>query len=212
MTKKQEDSDLANAEAAGDALDRADRIRDRGSFWDGLLDDLGLDDYWQARAENHISRIGASWRERATGDAITGVSIGSVAAGGGAVIQAGRAAIKGAAVAATARREAARQAALEAGRRLGIELSEVTITKGVANATIGITRTLDPKDVRAVADYMRSQGAARGQINSGFIANERLNSVLERAVGRGPQGLFGGGTISRNLARELGDFIIDFTF
>lgn len=82
----------------------------------------------------------------------------------------------------------------------------------MANATIGITRTLDPKDVRAVADYMRSQGAARGQINSGFIANERLNSVLERAVGRGPQGFLGGGTVSRNPARELGDFIIDFTF
>lgn len=125
LTRSQEESDLANAEAAEDALDRADRIRERGSFWDRLQDDIGLDDYWEGRAENHISRIGASWGERATGDAITGVSIGSAAAGGGAVIQGGRAAIKGAAAAATARREAARQAAIEAGRRLGFNYQKL---------------------------------------------------------------------------------------
>ncbi|SMR83545.1 hypothetical protein SAMN04488030_0020 [Aliiroseovarius halocynthiae] len=212
LLRNQEDSDRANAEAAQDALERAEAIRERGSWWDRVRDNLGVDDYWEGRAENHISRIGKSWGERATGDVITGVEVGSVAAGGGVVIQGGRAALKGAAVSAAARREVARQAALEAARRLGIELSEVTITRGVAKATIGVTKTLDPKDIRAVADYMKSQGAARGQLNSGFIANERLETVLERAVGRGPQGFLGGGTVSHNPAKELGNFIIDFTF
>lgn len=104
LTRSQEDSDRANAEAEQDALDRAERIRQRETFGDGLRDDLGLDDYWESRAQNHASRIGKTWGERAYRDAITGVEVGSVLAGGGVVAQGGKAVVKGQITRAAARK------------------------------------------------------------------------------------------------------------
>lgn len=128
-----------------------------------------------------------------------------------ALLAAGGARVGYAAIQAT-RSIALEKAAIEASMRLGIDLSKVTIENGVARATISISKTLDPKDIKAVGDFLRSQGASSGRVNSGYIANERLNSVLERAVGRGPQAVFGGGTVSRAPIGEVGDFIIDFGF
>jgi hypothetical protein len=65
---------------------------------------LGLDDYWESRAQNHASRIGKTWGERAYGDAITGVEVGSVLAGGGVVAQGGKAVVKGQITRAAARK------------------------------------------------------------------------------------------------------------
>jgi hypothetical protein len=95
LLRSQEESDRANAEAASDAMDRADRIRQRGNFLDRIRDDLGLDDYWESRADNHTSRINKSWAERAAGDSVTGVTVGSTMVAGGAAFQVARRVVGG---------------------------------------------------------------------------------------------------------------------
>jgi hypothetical protein len=102
--------------------------------------------------------------------------------------------------------------AISASGRLGFELSKVTIENGVARVSIDLTKSIDPSDIRAVGNYLKTKGAASAQVNSGFLANERLNAVLQRATGRGPQGFLGGGTVSVNPAKDLGDFLISFGF
>jgi len=145
------------------------------------------------------------------GDTITGVELGSIAAGGGLLVQGGKAlVVKGSATA--ARKAATRQAAMEAAGRLGIKLSEITISKGVANATIGFTKTIRGKDIETIIGYMRRQGASRGRINTGLLGNDSLKAVLDRAVGRGPQTYLGGGIVSKSPKSKLGDFIIDIEF
>lgn len=75
-------------------MERAERIRERETLLDRYLDDLGRDDYWEGRAKNHHSRIGKSWSERAAGDTVTVVVVGSAMSSGGLLVNAGKAVVK----------------------------------------------------------------------------------------------------------------------
>lgn len=104
------------------------------------------------------------------------------------------------------------QAAIEAAERLGINLADVTMTNGVASTTVSITNKLLRQDIKTVTSYLQLSGANSARLNTGNIANPALNSVLERAVGRGPQEYLGGGSVVRGPGGGAGDFFIDFVF
>ncbi len=101
------------------------------------------------------------------------------------------------------------RAAAPAAERLGIDLAQVSIERGVARATIGIARTLDPEDIQAVIAYVTARGAFRSEIGSGMLGNDRLDRVLSRIANRGGGGLFSGGTVT-SLMDGVNDYMIIF--
>ncbi|MFP3385890.1 hypothetical protein [Tritonibacter sp. SIMBA_163] len=189
LTRSQEDSDRANAEAAQDALDRAERIRERGTFWDGLRDDLGLDDYWDGRADNHASRIGKSWGERALGDAVTGVEIGSLAAAGGAVVQGGKALARGIA--------ARRALATLATERAALSSAANAAYKDTAQTVAGRALTKHPN----VAGFRNGD-----ELSKALRSPQATNEAAERAVSN----ILSGGTRTQRAHSRFGD-IIEYT-
>jgi hypothetical protein len=99
------------------------------------------------------------------------------------------------------------EAARQAGKRLGVNLDDIKITDGVARTKINISSTLDPKDIDVLKDALKSKGATKAEIDTGLIANEKLDAFLRRRVEDGKP--FNGGTV-RPSSSQGSDFTIDF--
>ena len=94
-----------------------------------------------------------------------------------------------------------------AAQRLGLKLDDIPITNGVARAKINISDTLNPQDIGKLKDALRSRGATRAEIDTGLIANPKLDSFLRRRVQDGKP--FNGGTVRPSTSKGS-DFTIDF--
>ena len=96
---------------------------------------------------------------------------------------------------------------VEAAKRLGVKLDNIPINNGVARTKIDISLNLDPKDINQLKDVLRSRGATRAEVDTGFIVNEKLDGFLRRRVQDGKQ--FNGGTVRFSNSKNS-DFTIDF--
>ena len=95
----------------------------------------------------------------------------------------------------------------EAARRLGVDLNNVTIKDGVARVRNGEASKLDASDINALKDHLRRQGVTRVEVDSGLLANEKLDTFLRNRVQDGKP--FRGGRV-RPGDSPSSDFIIDF--
>lgn len=173
LIRSQEESDRANEEAERDALERAERIRERDTFLDGLRDDLGLDDYWEGRAKNHASRIGKPWGERARGDAITGVAVVSIATAGGAIVKGGKAIVKGVI--------ANRAAAALAAEKAALTSAANATYKNTAQTVAGRALTKHP-NVAGFNDGVTLSKALRSPQAVNDAANRAVSNILSNGV------------------------------
>jgi RHS repeat-associated protein len=103
-------------------------------------------------------------------------------------------------------REAAKKVA-DAAKRLGVKLDGIPINNGVARTKIDLSSALDPKDIIQLKDVLRSRGATRAEVDTGFIANEKLDAFLRRRVQDGKP--FNGGKVRFSNSKNS-DFTIDF--
>lgn len=94
LLRSQRAADAANRSGAVLSMERANRIRQRSTFGDYARDIVGLDTYWEGRSEHLNSRIGQTWGQRAGGDAVTSLEVGSVATGATVVARGGVATLK----------------------------------------------------------------------------------------------------------------------
>jgi predicted NAD/FAD-binding protein len=97
--------------------------------------------------------------------------------------------------------------AVDAAKRLGVNLDDITINNGVARTKIDLSSTLDPKDINQLKDVLRSRGATKAEVDTGFIANEKLDTFLRRRAQDGKP--FNGGTVRFSNSSDS-DFTIDF--
>jgi len=88
-----------------------------------------------------------------------------------------------------------------------VNLDNISVNSGIAKAKIDLSSTLDPKDIAQLKDVMKARGATRAEIDTGFIANDKLDTFLRRRVSDGKS--FNGGTV-RNSSSKDSDFTIDF--
>ncbi len=95
----------------------------------------------------------------------------------------------------------------DAAKRLGVNLDNIGINSGTAKAKIDLSSTLDPKDIAQLKDVMKARGATKAEIDTGFIANEKLDTFLRRRVNDGKS--FNGGTVRFSNSKDS-DFTIDF--
>ncbi|MBU2711902.1 hypothetical protein [Zooshikella harenae] len=70
-----------------------------------------------------------------------------------------------------------------------------------------MSANLDPGDINKLKDVFKARGASKAEIDTGFIANEKLDTFLRRRVQDGKP--FNGGTV-RNSTSKDSDFTIDF--
>jgi filamentous hemagglutinin family protein len=94
-----------------------------------------------------------------------------------------------------------------AAERLGVNLGNIEVTNSVAKTTIKVTSEINNSDVQILVNYAKSLGATNVEVNTGYIANEKLLDFLNRRVADGK--LFLGGTVKPNSAGN-GDFLIVF--
>jgi hypothetical protein len=99
------------------------------------------------------------------------------------------------------------KSAADAAKRLGVNLDNINITDGIAKAKINLSSTLDPKDIAQLKDVMKARGATKAEIDTGFIANEKLDTFLRRRVQDGKP--FYGGTVRQSSSKDS-DFTINF--
>ncbi|ODS24333.1 hypothetical protein AB835_03990 [Candidatus Endobugula sertula] len=97
--------------------------------------------------------------------------------------------------------------AADAAKRLGVNLDNVPITNGVARTKIDVSSTLNPTDINKLKDAFKAHGATKAEVDTGFIANEKLDSFLRRRVQDGKP--FNGGTVRFSNSKNS-DFTIDF--
>jgi hypothetical protein len=97
--------------------------------------------------------------------------------------------------------------AMDAAKRLGVNLDDIAINNGVARMKIDLTSTLDPKDINQLKDVLRSRGAAKAEVDTGLIANEKLDAFLRRRIQDGKP--FNGGTVRFSNSIDS-EFTIDF--
>lgn len=101
----------------------------------------------------------------------------------------------------------ATKGATDAAKRLGVNLDKISVTNGVGRAKIDLSANLDPGDINKLKDVFKARGANKAEIDTGFIANEKLDAFLRRRVQDGKS--FNGGTV-RNSTSKGSDFTIDF--
>lgn len=97
--------------------------------------------------------------------------------------------------------------AVDAARRLGVNLDNVPITNGIARTRIEISTTLDPKDINQLKEALRARGATRVEVDSGFVGNPKLDQFLRRRAQDGK--LFDGGRVKLSDSGDS-DFTIIF--
>jgi hypothetical protein len=81
----------------------------------------------------------------------------------------------------------------KAANRLGIDLSRVQIRDGVAHLKIGFAHNLNPADLGTLREFLRTQGASKAVVDSGFVINPKLNATLRRLASSGRP--FNGGQV-----------------
>ncbi|ECI4598931.1 hypothetical protein DQD29_22540, partial [Salmonella enterica subsp. salamae] len=106
-----------------------------------------------------------------------------------------------------ARNQEKMQDVLDAADRLGVDLDSINIHDGIAEVDIDLTNNISYSDIRTLLDYAKSQGATEVEVNSGYLANEKLMEVLTKRMESGKN--FYGGEIIKNTS-GTGDFTIVF--
>jgi hypothetical protein len=99
------------------------------------------------------------------------------------------------------------QQLLAAARNLGVNLNEITIENGIARVRTGLTDTMPRSDIQLLLEHAASLGAKTVEVDSGYIANEKLMDFLTRFQ-QSSKSLFGGTVIANPTGK--GDFIIKF--
>ncbi|WP_407657493.1 hemagglutinin repeat-containing protein [Limnobaculum xujianqingii] len=99
------------------------------------------------------------------------------------------------------------QSVLDAADRLGVDVKSVKVQNGVAQLRINVTSNISSSDIQTLLNYAKSQGATSVEVNTGYIANEKLMEFLSRRSQDGKP--FHGGTVIRDTS-GLGDFKIVF--
>jgi filamentous hemagglutinin len=95
-----------------------------------------------------------------------------------------------------------------AAQNLGVNLNAVTVnSNGVAQVTIGLTNSMSFSDVQTLVNYAGSLGATSVEVNSGYLANSKLDALLQNFAQSG-RSLYGG-TVTLNPGSS-GDYIITF--
>ncbi|WP_261318201.1 two-partner secretion domain-containing protein [Burkholderia cepacia] len=95
-----------------------------------------------------------------------------------------------------------------AAQNLGVNLNAVTVNSaGVARVTIGLTNSMSFSDVQTLVNYAGSLGATSVEVNSGYLANPKLDALLQNFAQSG-RSLYGG-TVTLNPGAS-GDYIITF--
>jgi len=91
---------------------------------------------------------------------------------------------------------------------LGVDLNAVTVSRnGVAHIAIGLTDSLNFSDVQTLVNYVGSLGAKSIEVDSGYLANPKLDAFLQ-SLARSGRSLYGG-TVKLN-PRSSGDYLITF--
>ncbi|WP_226668070.1 RHS repeat domain-containing protein [Microbulbifer aggregans] len=153
---------------------------------------MGVDPYSRSGAE----AIGQQWQQEAIVQAE--VMAAMATAGEGAVLLSG---VK------QKTKNIFTKGAADAAKRLGVDLDKISVTNGVGRAKIDLSSSLDPGDINKIKDVFKGRGASKAEIDTGFIANEKLDAFLRRRVQDGKP--FNGGTV-RNSTSKDSDFTIDF--
>lgn len=94
-----------------------------------------------------------------------------------------------------------------AAEALGINLDQLSINDGLAQAKIGIAQSLNANDIKQMGDFLRELGADKAEIDTGFIANDKLNDFLDRRVRDGKP--FHGGSVKASSSKDS-DYTIHF--
>ena len=97
--------------------------------------------------------------------------------------------------------------ATEAAQRLGVNLDKLEINNGIAKAKIDFSLNLKADDIAQLKNAMKALGANKAEIDTGFIANEKLDIFLRRRVQDGKY--FHGGIVKLSSTKDS-DFTIDF--
>ena len=93
----------------------------------------------------------------------------------------------------------------EAAQKLGVDLNNIQINNGTAKANIKITSEINYSDVKLLVEHAKSKGAKKVEVNTGYIANEKLMGFLEKRVADGKP--FMGGKVIRGKSNTT-DFTI----
>lgn len=95
-----------------------------------------------------------------------------------------------------------------AARRLGVDLNAVTVSgNGIAHVVIGVTDSLNFSDIQTIVNFVGSMGAKSIEVDSGYLANPKLDALLQ-SFARSGRPLYGG-TVKFN-SRSSGDYVITF--
>jgi hypothetical protein len=95
-----------------------------------------------------------------------------------------------------------------AAQNLGVDPNVITVdSSGVARVTIGVTNSMSFSDVQTLVNYADSLGATSVEVNSGYLANPKLDALLQNFVQSG-RPLYGG-TVKFNPS-GTGDYTITF--
>ncbi|SNU89485.1 two-partner secretion domain-containing protein [Pandoraea sputorum] len=95
-----------------------------------------------------------------------------------------------------------------AAQNLGVNLDAVKVgDDGVAKVKIGITNTMSYNDVQTLVNYAGTLGATSVEVDSGFLANPKLDALLESFAKSG-RSLYGGQVVKK--PSSTGDYIIKF--
>jgi hypothetical protein len=93
----------------------------------------------------------------------------------------------------------------EAAERLGIDLDNIYINDGIARTEIKITSEINNSDIKLLINYVKSKGAQKIEVNTGYIANEKLMRFLDMRVADGKP--FMGGKVMLGKSKKT-DFTI----
>ncbi|WP_143426014.1 hypothetical protein [Gilliamella sp. wkB308] len=92
-----------------------------------------------------------------------------------------------------------------AAEKIGIDLKNININNGTAKVEIKITSEINYSDVKLLVAHAKSKGAQKVEVNTGYIANEKLMDFLEKRVADGKP--FMGGKVVRGNSSTT-DFTI----
>lgn len=84
-------------------------------------------------------------------------------------------------------------------------MNNIHINNGTAKTEIKITSEINYSDVKLLVEYAKSKGAQKVEVNTGYIANEKLMDFLEKRVADGKP--FMGGKVVRGKS-NMTDFTI----
>ncbi|RST50673.1 hemagglutinin repeat-containing protein [Variovorax sp. MHTC-1] len=89
--------------------------------------------------------------------------------------------------------------------RLGVDLGKIVIVDGVATVRIDLTMEISASDIQKLVSYVKSQGATSAKVDTGYLANPKLDEFLARRANDGKP--FFGGRVERNQNKS-GDYFI----